>query len=55
MSRIIQKMPPASYIFLENSGGYDNIEVIRLLDDIIDIYLPDFKFQDGVWAAKYCL
>jgi len=36
-----------------NNGGYDNIEVIRKLDGIIDIYLPDFKYQEGEIAAKY--
>ena len=36
-----------------NNGGYDSLEVIRMLDGIIDIYLPDFKYQDGVLAAKY--
>jgi putative pyruvate formate lyase activating enzyme len=36
-----------------NTGGYDNFEVIELLDGIVDIYLPDFKYQDGKLAAKY--
>jgi putative pyruvate formate lyase activating enzyme len=36
-----------------NTGGYDNIEVIKMLDGIVDIYLPDFKYQDGALAAKY--
>jgi putative pyruvate formate lyase activating enzyme len=36
-----------------NTGGYDNIEVIKMLDGIVDIYLPDFKYQDGELAAKY--
>jgi putative pyruvate formate lyase activating enzyme len=36
-----------------NTGGYDNLEVIKLLDGIVDIYLPDFKYQDGELAAKY--
>jgi len=36
-----------------NTGGYDNIEIIRLLDGIVDIYLPDFKYQDSAMAAKY--
>ncbi len=29
-----------------NSGGYDCVETLRLLDGIIDIYMPDFKFWD---------
>jgi len=36
-----------------NTSAYDNIEVIRMLDGIIDIYLPDFKYQDGALAGKY--
>jgi putative pyruvate formate lyase activating enzyme len=36
-----------------NTGGYDNLEVVRLLDGIVDIYLPDFKYQDGELAATY--
>jgi putative pyruvate formate lyase activating enzyme len=36
-----------------NTGGYDNVEVIKMLDGVVDIYLPDFKYQDGELAAKY--
>ena len=36
-----------------NTGAYDNVEVIRMLDGIVDIYLPDFKYQDGTLAGKY--
>jgi putative pyruvate formate lyase activating enzyme len=36
-----------------NTGGYDNPEVIKMLDGIVDIYLPDFKYQDGKLAAHY--
>jgi len=37
-----------------NTGGYDRLETIRELDGVIDIYMPDFKFQDGKQAHKYC-
>jgi putative pyruvate formate lyase activating enzyme len=36
-----------------NCGGYEPVEIIRLLDGIVDIYLPDFKYGDGAMAAKY--
>ncbi len=36
-----------------NNGGYDSLEIIKMLDGIVDIYLPDFKYQDGALAAKY--
>lgn len=31
--------------FLYNSGGYENVSSLKLLDGLIDIYLPDFKFM----------
>ncbi len=36
-----------------NTGGYDNLDVVKKLDGIVDIYLPDFKYQNGTLAAKY--
>jgi putative pyruvate formate lyase activating enzyme len=30
-----------------NSGGYDSVETLRLLDGVIDIYMPDLKFMDS--------
>jgi putative pyruvate formate lyase activating enzyme len=37
-----------------NSGGYDRIETLRLLDGVIDIYMPDFKFWDPEVAQTTC-
>ena len=34
-----------------NTGGYDSIETLRLLEDIFDIYMPDLKFMDSTTAA----
>jgi len=36
-----------------NSGGYDRAEILRELDGIIDIYMPDMKFSGTVAAEKY--
>jgi putative pyruvate formate lyase activating enzyme len=36
-----------------NSGGYDKPETLKLLEGIIDIYMPDFKFWDSKTAEKY--
>jgi len=33
-------------------GGYESLEVVKLLDGVIDIYQPDFKFQDSTIAAR---
>lgn len=37
-----------------NSGGYDSVDTIRLLDGVFDIYLPDFKFWEERWATRFC-
>jgi putative pyruvate formate lyase activating enzyme len=36
-----------------NSGGYDSIETLKLLENFVDIYMPDMKYADGSAAAKY--
>ncbi|MBL7075354.1 radical SAM protein [candidate division KSB1 bacterium] len=36
-----------------NCGGYESLEVIKLLDGIIDIYMPDTKFSSNNVAKKY--
>lgn len=35
-----------------NSSGYDSVETLRLLDGIVDVYMPDFKFWDADVAAR---
>jgi putative pyruvate formate lyase activating enzyme len=35
-----------------NTGGYDSLELLRELDGLIDIYLPDFKYWDEANAVK---
>jgi putative pyruvate formate lyase activating enzyme len=36
-----------------NCGGNESLETLRLLDGIIDIYLPDAKYSDNTMAEKY--
>jgi putative pyruvate formate lyase activating enzyme len=36
-----------------NSGGYDSLEALALLDGIIDIYMPDMKYGDSELAHQY--
>ncbi|HAN86183.1 MAG TPA: radical SAM protein [Firmicutes bacterium] len=36
-----------------NTGGYDVVPTLRLLDGIVDIYMPDFKFADAGAAERY--
>ena len=37
-----------------NSGGYDRVRTLRLLEGIVDIYMPDFKFWDPNVAEITC-
>lgn len=37
-----------------NTSGYDSLEVLRLLEGIFDIYMPDIKFMDSRLASRYC-
>lgn len=37
-----------------NTGGYDAVETIDLLDGVIDIYMPDFKFWEKSLPQKTC-
>lgn len=36
-----------------NCGGYESVEVLRLLEGLIDIYMPDFKYANPASALKY--
>ena len=36
-----------------NTCGFERLEILKKLDGIVDIYLPDFKYSDGKMAAKY--
>jgi len=35
-----------------NSGGYDSVETLEILDGIIDIYMPDTKYSDEKIAEE---
>ena len=37
-----------------NSGGYDLVSTLNLLEEVFDIYMPDFKFWDSRWADVFC-
>jgi len=36
-----------------NTGGYDSLETLALLDGVVDIYMPDMKYASGMHAKKY--
>ena len=36
-----------------NSNGYDSVEVLKLYNNVIDIYLPDFKYGNNDYGRRY--
>jgi putative pyruvate formate lyase activating enzyme len=36
-----------------NTCGWERVEILKNLDGIVDIYLPDFKYADGEMAKRY--
>ncbi|MBQ8184320.1 MAG: DUF3786 domain-containing protein [Lachnospiraceae bacterium] len=36
-----------------NCSGYEKVETLRLLEDVVDIYLTDFKYMDEELAGRY--
>ena len=61
-SHVVPQIIAAVYIAEENglhiplvynTGGYDSMDSLKLLDGIIDIYMPDMKYSDGDLAKKY--
>ncbi len=36
-----------------NCGGYESMQTLRLLDGIVDIYMPDMKYADSAVARRY--
>ena len=55
---ILKALPPAiekglTVPLVYNTGGYDSLEALKLLDGVFDIYMPDFKYTRGDVAEKY--
>ena len=36
-----------------NTGGYERVETLKQLEGLVDIYLPDMKYDDSALAARY--
>lgn len=57
--QILEALPAAIEQGLEvplvyNCGGYERVPALRLLDGIVDIYMPDFKFWEPKVAEQLC-
>lgn len=39
--------------FVYNTGGYERVEILRKLEGLIDIYLPDLKYYSSYYSQRY--
>ena len=54
LAAIIARVKPHLNIpVVWNSGGYESVESLKLLDGLVDVYLPDFKYFDDEIAKNY--
>lgn len=51
---IFSKKKGLSLPIVYNSGGYEKLETLRLLEGFVDIYMPDAKFSLSDLAERYC-
>jgi putative pyruvate formate lyase activating enzyme len=59
VAQILEALPQAidgglNVPLVYNTGGYDAVDTLKLLDGVIDIYMPDFKFWDPEVAVELC-
>ncbi len=59
VAQILQALPIAvagglKVPLVYNTGGYDSMETIRLLEGIFDIYMPDIKFMSPETSQRFC-
>jgi putative pyruvate formate lyase activating enzyme len=40
-------------VIVYNTNGYDKVESLQMLEGLVDIYLPDFKYIDSALALEY--
>lgn len=59
IAQILEALPLAVELGLRvplvyNCGGYERASALKLLDGVVDIYMPDFKFWDADVARELC-
>ncbi len=50
----LAKASGLSIPILYNSGGYESVRALRMLEGLVDIYLPDMKFFSPSVAGHFC-
>lgn len=50
VAEALRRCPPGIPV-VYNCGGYENVQTLRMLEGLVDVYLPDYKFADADTAA----
>ncbi len=50
---VVARSQGLSVATVYNCGGYESVETLELLEGLIDIYMPDFKYADAAAGRKY--
>ena len=59
IAQILEALPRAVELGLQvplvyNCGGYERVSALKLLEGVVDIYMPDFKFWESSVASELC-
>lgn len=54
MLEIVERLHARGYFpkIIYNTNGYENVDILRRLESVVDIYLPDFKYTDDLLGKK---
>lgn len=54
IARLLTSLKPRLHVpVVWNSGGYESAEILRMLEGLVDIYLPDFKYLSTELSKAY--
>ena len=54
LARVLEKIKPTLDIpIIYNTSGYEKVETLRMLEGLVDVYLPDFKYASSELAKRY--
>lgn len=52
--KALEKARPKLHVpIVWNSGGYESVETLKMLDGLVDVYLPDLKYFSPELSARY--
>ena len=53
LARVLEKVKPRLGIpVVWNSGGYESAETLKMLEGLVDVYLPDIKYFSPLLSAR---